>query len=97
MPANVCSNQRKADPPQPTIRASEIGEYSYCSRAWWYRHVAQIDPPRGEYTGRLVAGTQAHARHGQTVVLARYLRLAALLLVLGAVLIMLAAALLSAK
>ena len=33
------------DPKLRVIRASELGEYSYCSRAWWYRHVLKIAPP----------------------------------------------------
>lgn len=50
-----------------TIRASEIGEYSYCSRAWWYRHVARVAVPGGVDGGRLRAGREAHARHGRAV------------------------------
>ena len=26
------------------IKVSEIGEYGYCSRAWWYKHVVQHHP-----------------------------------------------------
>ena len=57
------------------IRASEIGEYSYCSRAWWYRHVIRVPIPEGSETeGRLAAGTSAHARHGRAVGLSGALR-----------------------
>ena len=57
------------------IRASEIGEYSYCSRAWWYRHVIRIPIPEGSGAeGRLAAGTRAHARHGRAVGLSVALR-----------------------
>lgn len=50
------------------IRASEIGEYSYCSRAWWFKHVIRLPIPEGSGTeGRLAAGTRAHARHGRAV------------------------------
>lgn len=53
--------------PQPTIRASEIGEYGYCSRAWWYRHVLKIAPPAAGTGERLSRGIQAHHQHGRQV------------------------------
>ena len=64
------------------IRASEIGEYSYCSRAWWYRHVVKIAPPAAESPGRLEAGRQAHTRHGRSVALSGALRTAGIALAL---------------
>jgi CRISPR/Cas system-associated exonuclease Cas4 (RecB family) len=48
------------------IRVSEISEYAYCSRAWWYRHVVKVPLPEGK-SGRLAAGTRAHQRHGRWV------------------------------
>jgi hypothetical protein len=62
------------------IRASEIGEYSYCARAWWYRHVVKLSPPDGKGAGRLVEGTRLHARHGREVASSAMLRVAALTL-----------------
>jgi CRISPR/Cas system-associated exonuclease Cas4 (RecB family) len=62
------------------IRASEIGEYSYCSRAWWYKHVVKVEPPDIEYNGRLMAGTKAHARHARTVATATTFRAIGILL-----------------
>jgi CRISPR/Cas system-associated exonuclease Cas4 (RecB family) len=56
------------------LRASELGEYSYCSRAWWYRHVLKIAPPGRGSAGRLEAGTRAHNRHGRAVALSSALR-----------------------
>ncbi|MDQ5824455.1 MAG: hypothetical protein M3441_09655 [Chloroflexota bacterium] len=56
-----------AGDPQPTIRASELGEYSYCSRAWWYRHVIKIAPPAAGSSERLARGVQAHKQHGRQV------------------------------
>ncbi len=46
------------------IRASEIGEYVYCSRAWWMRRVLGYQP-----TGqaRRDHGVMLHARHGRAV------------------------------
>jgi len=53
------------------IRASELGEYAYCARAWWLGRVLGYRPANLE---RLAAGEAAHLRHGQTVVSSRRLR-----------------------
>lgn len=63
------------------IRASEIGEYSFCRRAWWLHAVRGLAP--GNAAGRL-RGAAAHRRHGALVTAAGALRLAALLLLLAA-------------
>lgn len=77
--------------PSPVIRVSEIGEYAYCSRAWWYRHVAKVPIPRNEKYGRLAAGTQAHRRHGGWVTSsARLQALAVALTLLGLIALALA-------
>jgi hypothetical protein len=47
------------------IRASELGEYAYCARAWWLGRVLGYHPANLE---SLVAGEAAHVRHGQKVV-----------------------------
>jgi CRISPR/Cas system-associated exonuclease Cas4 (RecB family) len=47
------------------IRASELGEYAYCARAWWLGRVLGYRPANLE---RLAAGEAAHVRHGQKVV-----------------------------
>ena len=65
------------------IRASELGEYNYCSRAWWYKHVAKL-APGGEVSGRLEAGSEAHRSHGRAIALSARLRLmGAALLIIG--------------
>jgi CRISPR/Cas system-associated exonuclease Cas4 (RecB family) len=66
----------------PVITASEIGEYAYCSRAWWYRHVVKLPLPEGEGRGRLAAGTLSHSRHGAWVDQSSRLRTMGLLLAL---------------
>jgi CRISPR/Cas system-associated exonuclease Cas4 (RecB family) len=77
--------------PQPTIRASEIGEYSYCSRAWWYRHVIKIAPPAPGTGERLNMGIQAHRQHGRQVARASLLATVGLALaLLGALALVLA-------
>ena len=72
--------------PQPTIRASEIGEYGYCSCAWWYRHVLKIAPPAAGTGERLSRGIQAHHRHGKQVARASLLGTVGLTLALLGVL-----------
>jgi hypothetical protein len=64
--------------PEPRlIRASEIGEYVFCHRAWW------LDRVQGETSlnvREMEAGLGAHARHGQSLALAGCLQRAAYLL-----------------
>ena len=75
----------------PTITASEIGEYAYCSRAWWYKHVVKLPIPESEGQSRLRAGTQAHREHGAWVLSSARLRAMGIgLAVCGAVALVLA-------
>lgn len=60
------------------VRASELGEYAYCARAWWLAHIVGRER---ENLPQLAAGQRRHHRHG------RQLSLAALLLQAGLVLI----------
>ena len=69
------------------IRASEIGEYVYCHRAWWLRHVQGLTSAN---VRELAEGTAAHAGHGRLVGLASALRVLAILLFTMAVLIFIA-------
>jgi hypothetical protein len=71
-----------------TIRASEIGEYVYCHRAWWLRHV---EGHASANTRQMEAGSAAHARHGWGVRLGGALRGLAALLLIAALLAALAA------
>lgn len=52
------------------IRASEVGAYVYCRRAWWYRQKGF----RPTNTEELAAGTQLHHQHGRRVLAAGFLR-----------------------
>jgi hypothetical protein len=63
------------------IRASEIGEYVFCHRAWWLH---QVQGHASANVRELAEGTLRHARHGQRVIAAQALRLLAVLLLLAA-------------
>jgi CRISPR/Cas system-associated exonuclease Cas4 (RecB family) len=69
----------------PIIRASEVGEYVYCARAWWLRRVAGMQPAE---QARRDKGMTLHWRHGRAV---RYSRV---LLVLAGVLLLVSLSLL---
>lgn len=75
---------------KPVIRASEIGSYVYCRRAWWLKRSAGFEPAgKGEVFAR---GIAAHAGHGQLVRRTSWQRKAALvLLALGILLLIIAA------
>lgn len=74
-----------------TIRASEIGTYLYCRRAWWYRKNGTEPDNQAE----LATGTVLHRQHGRQVLAAGLTRTLGLLLLLLA-LVLLAAYLTSA-
>jgi hypothetical protein len=61
-----------------TIKASELGAYIFCQRAWMYQRRGEV-PENWE---SLVAGTEMHYRHGRAVLSTGLLRVAAYLLVL---------------
>ncbi len=64
----------------PVIRASEIGSYLYCRRAWWYRKQGF----KSENQAELTAGTELHHRHGRQVVAAGLTRALAVIVLLAA-------------
>jgi CRISPR/Cas system-associated exonuclease Cas4 (RecB family) len=63
----------------PVIRASEVGEYVYCARAWWLRRVAGLEPAGH---ARRAAGIALHTKHSRTV------RLSSMLMALAGVLLL---------
>ncbi len=68
------------------IRASEIGEYVFCHRAWWLHQVQGLASANAP---EMAAGTASHARHGRRVSLAAGLRALAVLLLLAALVVFL--------
>ena len=61
-----------------TQRASEIGTYLYCHRAWWYQKNGQPSQNLGE----MAAGSELHYRHGRAVLGLSCMRLLAYALML---------------
>lgn len=71
----------------PLIRASELGEYVYCARAWWLRRALGWEPAGRE---RREYGAQLHRRHGRMLLGSQaLLSVAGLLLLLALLLILL--------
>lgn len=69
-----------------TIKASEIGSFLYCQRAWWYNKQGISS----ENIAELAAGTEIHYKHGRAVMAAGCLRsLAGILFIGGIVLVVL--------
>jgi hypothetical protein len=66
------------------IRASEVGEYAYCARAWW---LARVLGRERENVRELAAGRVRHVRHGQGIALAALLQQLGLILLLTALVV----------
>jgi hypothetical protein len=63
--------------PEPPVRVSEIGQWTYCRRAWWLASQGYSPDNRAA----LAAGRAAHEHHGRQV--ATSLRLQRLAILLG--------------
>jgi hypothetical protein len=63
-----------------TIRASEIGSFLYCRRAWWYQRQGIESQNQAE----MALGSRMHQQHGRSVLLNGCLRTAAYILLLAA-------------
>jgi CRISPR/Cas system-associated exonuclease Cas4 (RecB family) len=70
----------------PVIRASEIGSYLYCRRAWWYRKQGVESENQAELAG----GTALHQQHGRKVMAAGLLQIAGYVLLLAAIALLVA-------
>jgi hypothetical protein len=70
------------------IRASELGQYDFCAKAWWLGSIEGVSPSN---IRQLQAGTAAHEEHGRRVKFALQLQVAAFILVaLGAIILVIA-------
>ena len=64
-----------------TIRASEIGTFLFCKRAWWYRSQGV----ESENQQEMASGSAFHQQHGRQVIYAGLLRIGGWLLLLVSV------------
>lgn len=62
----------------PVLRSSDIGNYLYCRRSWWYRKQGYESDNQVELT----SGTELHRKHGRKVMVAEFYRALGLLLIL---------------
>jgi hypothetical protein len=75
----VCESARCVRPLRTrTIRASEVGAYLFCHRAWWYQRSGQPS----ENMSEMAAGAELHERHGRLALESGCLRTAAYVLLL---------------
>ena len=74
----------KRSPSFRTIRASELGTYLYCQRAWWYQKKGE----RSENQREMSVGTRIHETHGRSVFVAGLFRLAGYGLLLAALVLL---------
>jgi hypothetical protein len=67
-----------------TIRASELGSFLFCRRAWWYQ--SQGVPSQNQ--SELAGGSKFHRQHGRGVIFSGLLRTAGWLLILAALIVL---------
>jgi CRISPR/Cas system-associated exonuclease Cas4 (RecB family) len=70
----------------PVIRSSDIGNYLYCRRAWWYKKQGFESENRAE----LATGTEIHRQHGRKVMASSLNRSLAILLLLVSLVLLVA-------
>ncbi|MDK1081390.1 MAG: hypothetical protein QGM50_05515 [Anaerolineae bacterium] len=70
----------------PVIRSSDIGNYLYCRRAWWYRKQGY----QSENQAQLESGTTLHHKHGRKIMAAGLFRTFGILLLLIALVLLVA-------
>jgi len=68
------------------IRSSDIGNYLYCRRAWWYKKQGF----ESENQTELAAGTELHRRHGRKVLASNLTRILGLILLFAALIVLVA-------
>lgn len=75
----MCYTQR-----MKVIRSSDIGNYLYCRRAWWYRQQGF----ESENQAELASGTELHRVHGRKVMAAGISRTLGFILLLAALVLL---------
>lgn len=80
-----------ADRERPLVRASEIGLWTYCHRAWW---LAFVQGATHQNPQRLMHGAEQHAFHGAQMLGSQRLQRLGLWLLLLALILLSATALL---
>ena len=73
---------------QRVIRASEIGQWAYCSRAWWLGSIKGVPSTN---TRAMAQGQKVHQQHGRAVWAARALRKVSMVLFAVAAVMLVAA------
>lgn len=68
----------------PILRASEVGHYAFCARAWW---LGRVKGYRSANVAALRHGQARHLAHGQAVAGYHRLRRVAIWLLLAATLL----------
>ena len=68
----------------PITRASDIGNYLYCRRAWWYRKKGV----ESENQAELAAGTELNQKHGRQVLASAITRVVGMILLMAAILLL---------
>jgi hypothetical protein len=63
-----------------TLRASEIGSYLYCRRAWWYH----LKGHESQNQAEMAAGSSLHQQHGRKVFVSGIIRILAMAALLAA-------------
>jgi len=67
-----------------TIRASELGTYTYCKRAWWYQKQGYSPDNQNE----LAAGTKIHFQHTRLVMVSGCVRVLAYVTIIIAIVLL---------
>ena len=68
------------------IRSSDIGNYLYCRRAWWYKKQGVESANQAE----LATGTELHRQHGRQVLASNLARTVGLILLMIALIMLVA-------
>jgi CRISPR/Cas system-associated exonuclease Cas4 (RecB family) len=68
------------------IRSSDIGNYLYCRRAWWYRKQGV----ESENQAELAAGAEIHRQHGRQVLVSTLNRSIGMILLFVALILLVA-------